>query len=245
MVMRINETQNTNEGDNLSQILLQKNLLSPVELQQAQSTAKNFKQTLFQYIMQYRLVDASQLLHTCSNFFQLPENSLQNKKIDKLFFNALPFHIIENNLLLPIFKKGKILIIAIANPNDIGSAKRLSFQLGLSVQFILTRYDTLYRIHNAYVSEQKYRQLQDKNDCFAQTLVYQLLSDAIHRDASDIHFEPHQTYCRIRFRVDGLLHEIIHLPSHLTDEITSCLKVLSHMDIAIKRTPQDGRLTFH
>src|SRR3990167_10490370 len=244
MVMRINEIANAAD-DNLSQVLLQKNLLSLAELQQAQLTAKSFKQTLFQHLMQYRLVDAAELLSACGDFFQLPYHALQHKKINTLFFNALPDHIIENHLLLPIFKKGNFLVVAIANPNDITIRKQLSFQLGVSVQLILTRYDTLYRIHNTYISAQKYSQFHDKSDHLAQTLTHQLLSDAIHRDASDIHLEPYQSYFRVRFRIDGLLHEIIRLPSPLADAATSCLKVLSHMDIAIKRKPQDGRLSFH
>ncbi|EKD44847.1 MAG: hypothetical protein ACD_70C00207G0001, partial [uncultured bacterium] len=75
-------------------------------------------------------------------------------------------------------------------------------------------------------------------------ITHQLLSDAIHRGASDIHFEPYQQHFRVRFRIDGLLREIISLPNQLTDAITSCVKVLAHLDIAIKRMPQDGRLGF-
>lgn len=245
MVMPIDDIPTQTEEDNLLRVLLQKNLFPASELQRVLSTAENFKQTLFQYLVQYRLLDARQFLHSCSDFFQLPKNSLQNKQVDNLLFHVLPLNIIENNLWLPIMKQEKNLVLAIANPNDIDNAKKLSFQLGMSIQVVFVRYDTLYRLHNAYVSEQKYKQAPNKNDQLAQKISHQLLSDAIHRDASDIHFEPYQSYFRVRFRIDGLLHEIIRLPAQLTNAITSCLKVMARMDIAIKRTPQDGRLSFH
>src|SRR3990167_8646132 len=245
MATHIDVTQHTTTEDHFSKVLLNKKLLSPNALQVAQTQAQCFGQTLFQHVMQYQLVNSEDLLIACVTLFKLPEMRLVGKKINHLYLEALPFHIIENNFLLPVSSSEENIIVAIANPNDIVNAERLSFQLGLSIQIVFTHYDILYRLHNAYISDQKYRQLQDKDDHLAQSLSHQLLSDAIHRNVSDIHFEPYQQYFRVRFRIDGLLHTIIQLPSHLTDGITSCLKVLAHMDIAIKRTPQDGRLAFH
>lgn len=245
MATHIDEAQHTTAEDRFLKVLLDKNLLSLNALQAAQAQAQCFGQTLFQHVTQYQLIDAENLLIACVTLFKLPEMRLVGKKINHLCLEDLPFHIIENNFLLPVSSSKKNIIVAIANPNDIVNAERLSFQLGLSIQIVFTHYNILYRLHNAYISDQKYRQLHDKNDHLAQSLSHQLLSDAIHRNASDIHFEPYQQYFRVRFRIDGLLHTIIQLPSHLTDAITSCLKVLAHMDIAIKRTPQDGRLAFH
>lgn len=77
-------------------------------------------------------------------------------------------------------------------------------------------------------------------------LVHKILGDAIHKTASDIHFEPYETSYRVRFRVDGVLREALTPPAAMASRISSCIKIMSHLDIAEKRIPQDGhfRLTF-
>jgi len=242
--MQIELTPIFSGEEKLLQLLLQKNILSETDLRKIKTQAALFKQTLFQYMLQYRFIDPEKLMHVCSDFFQLPMIALENKKITDLQCQNVPFQIIKNNFLLPIEKNKKNLIIAISHPDDLTITKTLSFQLGLSIDLRFARYDSLCRLHNALTSEQQYLNLQDKNDHLVQLMTHQLLSDAIHRSASDIHFEPYQHRLRVRFRIDGLLHDIISIPTHLTDEITSCIKVLSNLDIAIKRMPQDGRLAF-
>ena len=159
--------------------------------------------------------------------------------------HEIPAATLKNKLMIPIAKKENHLTIAIADPNDIDFAKTLSFQLGITIHIGFARYDIVCRLHNAFTSEHHYQQITKKNESIVQSLAHQLLSDAIHRHASDIHFEPYQYDLRVRFRIDGLLHEIIRIPNHLTDALTSCLKILAYLDISIKRLPQDGRVTFH
>lgn len=230
--------------DLLLQILLHKKLCTQDTVQQMQRMAKQFQQTLFQYIMQYQFIDPEKFCLACCDYFHLKNITLDNKNIHDFSHNIIPFQIIKNNFLLPISKNKNQLFIAIANPDDISLAKTLSFQLGLSIDLQFTRYDILCRLHNAFVSAKQYSQLKNKNDQLAQIITHQLLSDAIHRGASDIHIEPYEQHCRVRFRIDGMLHEIIFLSADFTEAITSCIKVLAHLDIAIKRMPQDGRLTF-
>lgn len=242
--MRISAANTDIKEASLAEMLLQKNILSAITLKKMQTQADYFKQTLFQYIMQYRAIPAEKMQDMCAQYFQLPNIALENIKITNLALEKFPLHLIKNNLLLPIEKREKTLIVAIANPEDRSIAKTLSFQLGLSINLQFARYDTLCRLHNALMSTQQYHDLQPNNDHLPQLLTHQLLSDAIHSFASDIHFEPYQNYFRVRFRIDGMLHNMIHLPTHFIDAITSCIKVLAHLDIAIKRMPQDGRLHF-
>lgn len=237
-------TLNGVEEDALTCVLLQKSLLTIDDLVKIKKQADNFGQTVFQYLLQYRFISSENFLNACTEFFQIPEIKLDNKKNNDFLCCEIPFNLIKNNSMLPIEKNNNQLTIAISNPNDIGLAKKLSFQTGLTIRLTFARYDILCRFHNALVCEKQYQALDDKNEHLAQSITHQLLSDAIHRNASDIHIEPYQQNLRVRFRVDGLLHEIIKLPDSLTDAIISCIKVLSHLDIAIKRTPQDGRLAF-
>jgi type IV pilus assembly protein PilB len=227
----------------LAEMLVQYNLVSPEVLPKIQAQADYFGQTLFQYIAQHRIVSAEKLCDACVDFFHVPKISIEHIPTPTFAVDNFPPHILKNHLILPIHKQGNTLTVAIANPNDIEISKSLAFQMGLTVHLHFARYDVLYRIHNMIISEQRYSDLHS-DDNLPQLVTHQLLSDAIHRGASDIHFEPYQHYFRVRFRMDGLLHTIIQLPIELTDAILSRIKVLAHMDIAIKRMPQDGRLGF-
>lgn len=231
--------------DNLMRLLTQKKTLSADAIAAFQQQALQNKQTLFQYILQYQLLDPEKLAQHCASFFQLSLITLENQQHDALPIHEIPFSILKNKLIIPITKQDNQLTIAITDPNDIDFAKTLSFQLGLTIHIGFARYDTVCRLHNVFTSENSYQQIKKKNETIAQSVAHQILSDAIHRGASDIHFEPYQYDLRVRFRIDGLLHEIIRIPNELTDAITSCLKVLGHLDISIKRLPQDGRLTFY
>lgn len=230
--------------DLLLQMLLHKKLCTQDTIFQMQNMAKQFQQTLFQHILQYQFIDPEKFCLACCDYFHLKNITLDNKNLSDFSQNIIPFHMIKNNFLLPIVKNKNQLLIAIANPDDIPIAKTLSFQLNISIDLRFTRYDILCRLHNAVVSAQQYNQIKNKNDQPTQNIAHQLLSDAIHRGASDIHVEPYDQHCRVRFRIDGMLHEIIFLIKDFTDAMTSCIKVLAHLDIAIKRMPQDGRLTF-
>jgi len=229
----------------MSRVLLQNKLLNETAFLKIQQHANITQQNLFQYLLQHHFLDAALFLEACTETFQLPGLQLENINRSNLALAALPLNIMKNNFILCVSRKKTGLVIAISNPNDINIANTLSFQMKINIELVFVRYDTLCRLHNRHISEQQYQQKNDlKNTQLSQKMAHQLLSDAIHRNASDVHFEPYQKNCRVRFRIDGLLHEIIHFPPHLTDSIISCLKVLAHLDIAIKRMPQDGRLTF-
>lgn len=245
MGTQINSTNMQSREDLLQQMLLEKNLLTSAQLKKVVVDAACFKQTVFQRIMQYQLIDSEKFLNASAEFFQLKTLCVNQKKLTDLPVENFPSDVIKNNLLLPIAITNTHCVVAIGDPGDAQLAKTLSFQINLSIEMRLTRYDVLYRLHNNLMS----RQLRDilsknKNDN-AQIATHALLSDAIHRKASDIHFEPYQQHLRVRFRIDGLLHEIFFLPIAMSDQVISCLKVLANLDIATKRMPQDGRLTFH
>lgn len=230
--------------DKLIQTLLEKHLMSEEEIKKHTLKAKLQNQNLFQIILQYQLIDPKIFAENCASLFSFPLLKLETTDEKELAFKHFPLRTFKNHLLLPIKKTETEFHIAICNPNDIDLTKTLSFQIGLPIKIFFVKFDTLYRLHNLYLSEETYRNLNEKKDQLPKILTYQLLSDAIHRHASDIHIEPFQLYLRIRFRLDGLLQEITRLPTHFTDAIISCIKVLGHLDIAIKRMPQDGRLSF-
>lgn len=206
--------------------------------------ANTFKQTLFQHLLQYQFIEPDIIATAVSTQLNIPIMALDKINYQDVPNNIIPLMQIKNQLILPIEKNEGAVTIAIANPEDRMIEKMLSFQLKKSIQFVVVRYDILTRLHNAIFCNHYYTYYDEKNGNFIQALTHHIFSDAIHRSASDMHFEPYQSYCRIRFRLDGLLHTILTIPTQFTDALISCIKVLAHLDIAIKRTPQDGRLTF-
>lgn len=237
MAMQANHVAHSGD-DKLSLIILQKKLLSTDAFLQIQKQAIIFQQTVFQYIMQYRCIDPDILLTMCVEYLFSKKLSPTDEHINYCYCDEMPEQFLKNTLALPIKKNEKQLTIAIANPNDFYAAKNLSFQMDLIVEIQFTRYDTLCRLHNAYMGNRIYKNKD------AQEITHHIFGDAIHRGASDIHVEPYHQHLRVRFRIDGLLHEIIRLSNMLSDAIISCVKILAQLDIAIKRMPQDGRLTF-
>lgn len=229
--------------DHFTRILLEKKIISQTTLAEFEKSASILKQTLFQYISQHHLINSETVAHHCATDFQLPYFALERHEYQTTLINLIPFSTLKKQLILPIEKNGDQLKIAIANPNDIDFCNTLSFHLSMPIQIVFSKYDTLFHAHNKIVSELLYQSFLKKSAA-AQTITETILSDAIYREASDIHVEPYQHHLKIRFRIDGILYEIILLPADLTDTVMSCLKVLANLDIAIKRMPQDGRFSF-
>src|SRR3990167_4489516 len=237
MVMQVDASGHTAE-DALTHALLQ--IISPKELQYFQQQAEEKQQMLFHYLLQYQFVDPEVFLKTCAAIFKLP--AADYKKNSIIHVKKISDDVIRTHFFLPLHYHDNQLTIAIANPNDITLANKIAFQAGVTIALVLMRYDVLCQLHNLFVSNLVYAAQNKKN--IIQELASQILSDAIHQRASDIHLETFQKEVRLRFRLDGLLREIIRFPSMISDLLISCIKVMAQMDIAIKRLPQDGRFSF-
>ncbi|WP_105253733.1 type IV-A pilus assembly ATPase PilB [Pseudoalteromonas sp. T1lg75] len=177
--------------------------------------------------------------------------------------------LIKKHRLLPIAVKGKTLYLATADPTDFSAFEDYEFNTGMQTEAIVVRYDDLDKTIDSlfdsasglgitdgdmeeldgveadegHVKKSIATDVNSKEDD-APIIVYinKILMDAIKRGASDLHFEPYEKRYRIRFRVDGVLHEIASPPVNLESRIAARIKVMSHMDLAEKRKPQDGRI---
>lgn len=225
-----------NERNALSDILLHNKLLTPAAFNTANKNAALFNQSLFSYLTQHRLIPPEDFAIGCATYFN---NQAKSIFYEEILFEKLPLTIQQKTLIFPICIEKSHYTFAVCNPLDRDIALNLSFQLKGTVTLQWLRYDFATQYHNHYMSRVIYQSQQVKE------IADYILSDAIHRQASDIHLEPNQHCFRIRFRIDGLLKTIAELSPALHEGIVSCLKVLAQMDIAIKRMPQDGRLSFH
>ena len=199
-------------------------------------------QSLWQYVAQHSLLDPEKWLQACVRCHALPIQSIVDLHQTALPTASIPLSFLKSKLLLPLAQDEKKLIVGIANPMLLRAQKIISQQVGCDIEFRWMRYDHLCRLQNHLINQLEYALWKTEEALTAQKIMHHLLSDAIHRNVSDIHIEPGAHRVRVRFRIDGLLQEIIHLPKKYADTLMSCIKVTAHLDIAIKRTPQDGRL---
>ena len=234
----------------LAQVLLLSNLLSEPLLLDAIEQSKKTNQTLLNYLLLNSSLRALDISQTCAKYFNLPHRELNKLAIEKLPLNEIKETFVQKNHILPLSKEKQLLHVAIADPDNLLLLEEIQSQTGLQIQAVIVPYDQLCALINRIISNKNYQsialeQIDNSSQTAAVTFVEQILTDAIHRSASDLHCEPLLNNYRVRMRIDGLLHEITHAPLHLASSITCRLKVMSQCDIAERRLPQDGRLYFY
>ena len=173
--------------------------------------------------------------------------------------------------MLPLFRRGKRLFLAVADPTNLHAIDEIKFQTGLGVEAVVVEDDKLQKAVDKAIEQvdaqmpnladderrgsreprgQRRRRRgrrrkvsrDDVEDAPIVRFVNKLMLDAIRRGASDIHFEPYEKTYRVRFRMDGMLKEIAQPPVQLAGKLSARLKVMSRLDIAERRVPQDGRI---
>lgn len=209
-------------------------------------------------------IDCNEIAQYLSADFGLPVYDLGAIAAD-----SLPAEHIKEDLLtaynaVPIAKRGSRLFIAISDPTNSEPLDKYKFASGLSVEAVIVAEDKLSELRaSAMDAEDKLSEglddsfdLEIGDDDPADTedegsdvddtpivrFVNKVLLDAIKRGASDIHVEPYEKIFRIRFRVDGVLEEVVHPPLNMATRLTARIKVMSRMDISERRVPQDGRI---
>jgi type IV pilus assembly protein PilB len=178
--------------------------------------------------------------------------------------------LLAKHRVLPLFKRGKRLFVGVADPTNLHAIDEVKFACGLGVEAIVVEDDKLQKILDKAIEqvdtampnlgEDEGMDLEslevtggedepggdvgrdDVEDAPIVRFVNKVMLDAIRRGASDIHFEPYEKIFRVRLRMDGVLREVAQPPVQLTGKIAARLKVMSRMDIAERRVPQDGRI---
>lgn len=174
--------------------------------------------------------------------------------------------LIRKTDMLPLGKRGRSMFLAVVDPTNIQTIEDFEFNTGLNAEVVVVEYDKLHKLIDklfdsslggdfsesdwdlgsmgiAQEEEEESQGVQvDKEDQPIIAFINKMLLDAIRKGASDLHFEPYEKSYRIRFRIDGILHEMASPPVALATRLSARLKVMSRLDIAEKRVPQDGRI---
>ncbi len=251
----------------VARVLVHAGRLSVKAAEELARSAKERRISFVSAVISAGAVQPADLAHTLSTALALP--LLDLSAVDG---ERLPRHIVDPKLanqyqLAVLGKRGNRIFIGAADPTDLEAGERIKFATQLTPEWVIVEHDKLVRLldaQNANVNEaidslttgdfdfdvtEEDASAQDSPDVVAEVedapvvrFLQKMLIDAINMRASDLHFEPYEYNYRVRFRIDGELREITQPPVAIKDKLASRVKVISRMDIAEKRVPQDGRL---
>lgn len=188
-------------------------------------------------LFKYQVCTPASLAERLAQIFHLPLADWESWQVEQMPQGILDEEMMHDLHCLPLSEQGDKITVALSNPTVLPTLQKYLFGRGKQVQAVLAAHDML---------TQQLSRLSEKNKCDMQDVAADYLErailEAIQQTASDIHFEFYEHFARIRIRVDGQLNEQTRLPLHLKHSLIARIKVLSHLDIAEKRLPQDGRL---
>ena len=231
--------------------------------------AKDQKRSFISALMSSGSISSSDLAQTLSTALAVPVLDISALDIQRLPKGVIDNKLSTQYQVVVLSKRGNRLFIAGADPTDQEAIERIKFATQLTPEWVIVEYDKLSRLlegQTASAEEQlsaltsgdfEFDITDDLNnpsqpeasemtseveDAPVVKFLQKMLVDAINARASDLHFEPYEFNYRVRFRVDGELREITQPPIAIKDKLASRIKVISRLDIAEKRVPQDGRM---
>lgn len=251
----------------IGEILVKQGLLKPDQLQLAVEEQKKSGQKITAAIIQLGFLKENQILRALEKNFGVPGVEINTFEIDSNVIALIPREVCEKNTLIPVQKAGTTLVVAFSDPSNIVIREDLRFLTRCRIQPVVGTESAIAsaieRYHGGNISTKALNSMKmdGMEDDFTSAgvqaeiiddnsgddspiikFVNSILSDAIRKKVSDIHFEPYEKRYRVRFRIDGNLLEATAPPSGTGAAIASRIKIMSKLDIAEKRRPQDGRL---
>jgi len=251
----------------VARVLVNAGKLHPRTAEEISRSARERKGSFVGAAIGAGAVKADDLAHTLSTALALPLLDLNAVDAQKLPRNIVDQKIASQYQLLVLGRRGNRLFIGAADPTDQEAVERIKFATQLTPEWVIVEYDKLMRQLDAQTASANEVietlasadfdfDVTDEETAAAESadiasevedapvvrFLQKMLIDAINMRASDLHFEPYEYTYRVRFRIDGELREITQPPVAIKDKLASRIKVISRMDIAEKRVPQDGRM---
>src|SRR5690349_7155807 len=257
-------------SDRLGEHLMRDGLLSREQLNQALVEQKASKQRLGYLVVKLGLVPELEITKILARQHRMPAVDLSRFEVDPKILKLVPADMAAKGLVLPLKREGRTLTVAMADPSDLGLLEDLKFITRFDLfPVIAGEYTLRALIEKHYQSANNQQDLENLlkdmeeagedlevveereeetatqaqiEDAPVVKLINGLLIEAVKRGASDIHIEPFEHEIRVRYRIDGALLEIMRPPLKMKAALTSRIKILSQLNIAERRVPQDGRL---
>jgi type IV pilus assembly protein PilB len=254
-------------GDRLGEILLREGLVTREQLAQALAEQKNSKHRLGYVLVKLGLVQELEITKVLARQYRMPAVDLTRFEVDPKIIKLVPAEMATKSVVLPLKREGRTLTVAMADPTDLGLLEDLKFITRFDLFPVIAGEYTLRNLIEKHYesSDQQLQSIlkdmetgedvevveEEEDETVTQAqiddapvvkLINGLLTDAVRRGASDIHIEPFEHEIRVRYRIDGALLEIMKPPLKMKAALTSRVKILSQLNIAERRVPQDGRL---
>ncbi|MEK7229018.1 MAG: type IV-A pilus assembly ATPase PilB [Candidatus Binatota bacterium] len=250
----------------IGELLVRGGLVTREQLNEALEKEKSNGSHLVQELVRLGFTTEDQLTQFLAKQFGIEKVELANTEILDSVFNLIPPDLIQKHQIIPLKLVGSTLTVAMPDPTNLIAINEIKFITGYAVKVALASPSEIKKLLEKRFGSVSYDEvlkkfggnemevIRDEEDVSLQelqaatneapvvTLVNAVLADAAKRGASDIHIEPYEKIFRIRFRVDGVLHEIMTPPPKLKNALISRLKVMSNLDIAERRLTQDGRI---
>ncbi len=249
----------------IGEMLLKGNMITQEQLRTALDTQKRTRERIGAVLVKAGTIQESELLSFLGRQFNIPVVDLTKYEINPEVVRLLPEEMVQKNMALPINRVGAKLIVAVSDPSNMAILDTIGFKTGYAVELVLASEkeitaainkffdqslefkdiiseldEELEVVHEEEVDVSEIERTLD--DAPVVKLVNFILTDAIKKRASDIHVEPYEREFRVRYRVDGVMYEMLRPPLKMRNAISSRLKILASLDIAERRLPQDGRI---
>ena len=251
----------------MARVLVHAGKLNVKSAEELVKSAKDRRLSFVSAVIGNGSVSAADLAHTLSSTLALPLLDLNSVDQERLPRNIVDSKLAVQYQVVVLGRRGSRLFIGGADPTDQEAVERIKFATQLSPEWVIVEFDKLAKIlesHGANANEaieslaagefdfdvaeddgtaaEAAEVAQEVEDAPVVRFLQKMLIDAINMRASDLHFEPYEYNYRVRFRIDGELREITQPPIAIKDKLASRIKVISRLDIAEKRVPQDGRM---
>jgi type IV pilus assembly protein PilB len=253
----------------LGELLVREKLISLQQLRKAQDEQRRSGQNLGYTLAKLGFISDNEITNFLSSQYRLPAINLDEYEIDADVVKLVSREVCEKHKIIPVSRSGSSLIVAMSDPTNLHAIDDIKFLTGYNVEPVVASETAIQgSIERYYAAGPAYEEvlaefnLDDDDidfradeeevnamelerasaDAPVVRLVNVLLLNAIRKGASDIHVEPYEKRLRVRYRIDGVLHEEMTPPMKLKNALVSRLKIMSMLDIAERRLPQDGRI---
>jgi type IV pilus assembly protein PilB len=252
----------------LGELLVRENLISVQQLRKAQEEQQKSGARIGTALIKTGAIEETKLTDFLAKQYGVPAINLKDFDIDPEIIKLVPKEVAEKHLVIPVNRAGPSLIVAMCDPSNIYAVDDLKFLTSYNIEPVVASEPSVREAIERYYAE-KGPSLEeivgevnaddvevsvDEDDAGLEEatkaaddapvikLVNLVLKDAIGKGASDIHVEPYEKDFRVRFRIDGVMYEVMRPPMKLRNAITSRLKIMAQLDISERRLPQDGRI---
>jgi len=250
----------------LARRLVSEGLIDETAAHDAVTSADKEKLSFSDYLVSKKILNAQKIASVASNEFGLPLVDLDAIDIETLPKMLVDDALIKKHKAIPLYRRGNRLYVGISEPTNLVAIDEIKFQTGISTEAVLVETDKLGKFIEAALedndsgmsdmldedlddvdfedteAEVKDDGASEADDTPVVRFVNKVFLDAIKKGASDLHFEPYEKRYRVRLRIDGVLREVASPPVAMGGRLSARIKVMSRMDTAERRIPQDGRI---